>query len=158
MFDVAVTYIQQLQSGQPHVLLGEKLTGLGVGNIVGPGGKAEPGETPQQTAVREVWEEVGLVISEDDLVPIATITYPFLERDWLSQRSFVFACHTFTGTIQGSTELAASWWPIDRVPYERMWADAKLWLPRALEGSFVSATFEIGLEDEVVSIDYSPDH
>ena len=157
MFDVAVTYIHELRSGQPHVLLGEKLTGLGVGNIVGPGGKAERGETPQQTAVREVWEEVGLVISEDDLVPIATITYPFLEREWLSQRSFVFACHTFSGTVRESTELVASWWPIERVPYERMWPDAQLWLPRALSGSFVSATFEIGLENEVLSTDYSPE-
>lgn len=158
MFDVAVTYIQQLHRGQRQVLLGEKLTGLGQGNIVGPGGKAEPGETPQQTAVREVREEVGLVISEDDLVPIATITYPFLERDWLSQRSYVFACHSFTGELAQSSELRASWWPVDGVPYQRMWADARLWLPRALEGSFISATFEIGLEDEVVSTDYSPDH
>jgi 8-oxo-dGTP diphosphatase len=32
-----------------------------------------------------------------------------------------------------------------------MWADAALWLPRALGGEFVEATFEIGQADQVVS-------
>jgi len=155
MFDVAVTYIQQHQEGQPRVLLGEKLTGLGIGKIVGPGGKTEVGETPQETAIREVFEEVGLVIEPSDVVPIATITYPFLGRDWLSQRSHVFACHAFTGDVKESDELRASWWPLDALPYDRMWADAALWLPRALSGTFVRATFEIGPQNEVVQTDFS---
>ena len=155
MFDVAVVYIQKSLQGRPHVLLGEKLTGLGRGNVVAPGGKSEAGETPAQTAVREVWEEVGLVVDQKDLVPIATVTYPFQERDWLSQRSFVFACHRFAGELTESQELQASWWPLDSIPYPQMWADAGLWLPRALEGTFVTATFEIGLDDQVASTDFS---
>lgn len=154
MFDVAVTYIQQHQTGGPCVLLGEKLTGLGVGKIVGPGGKMEPGESPEDTAVREVFEEVGLVLDPSDLVPIATITYPFLGRDWLSQCSHVFACHTFSGEVVASEELSASWWPLEALPYDRMWADAGLWLPRALGGTFVTATFEIGSHNEVVGTDF----
>lgn len=155
MFDVAVTYIQQRQGDLSRVLLGEKLTGLGEGKIVGPGGKTERGETPQETAVREVFEEVGLEIELIDLVPIAIISYPFLDRDWLSQRSYVFACHAFSGEIQESEELRASWWPLDALPYDRMWADAALWLPRALGGTFVTATFEIGLDNEVVRTGFS---
>jgi len=155
MFDVAVTYIQQLPEGPPAVLLGEKLTGLGPGKIVGPGGKTEGEETPQETAVREVLEEVGLVIAEADLVPIATITYPFLGREWLSQRSHVFSCHRFTGEVKNSEELRASWWALDALPFERMWADARLWLPLALSGTFVNATFEIGLDNEVAASDFA---
>lgn len=155
MFDVAVTYIQQPWAGTPSVLLGEKLTGLGTGKIVGPGGKTESGETPAETAIREVFEEVGLVIAEPDLVPIATIVYPFVGREWLSQRSHVFTCQKSTGAVKNSRELLASWWPVDKIPYERMWADAGLWLPRALGGTFVSATFAIGLHNEVVDTDFS---
>lgn len=33
-----------------------------------PGGKLEPGESPREAAVREIEEELGLVILQDDLV------------------------------------------------------------------------------------------
>jgi 8-oxo-dGTP pyrophosphatase MutT (NUDIX family) len=132
------------------VLLGEKLTGLGVGKFVGPGGKSEPGETAPETAVREVHEEVGLSVDPGHLVPIATISYPFVGRDHLSQRSFAFMTTAFRGTVKPSNELVATWWPLDEIPFHKMWPDAGIWLPRALGGEFVEATFTIGLNNEVL--------
>lgn len=151
MFDVAVTYILRDNDGVQEVLLGEKLTGLGIGHIVGPGGKVEPGESPERAAVREVLEEVGLIIESGSLRPIACIRYPFENRDALSQRSFVFVASSFSGEVQASGELVASWWPVSEIPYERMWADAKLWLPRAMAGDFVEATVVIGESNDVLS-------
>ncbi len=153
MFDVAVTYILRDNLGVAEVLLGEKLRGLGAGNIVGPGGKVEEGETPEEAAIREVREEVGLVIESHALSPLARIHYPFLHRENLSQRSFVFSAQTFSGEIRVSGELVASWWPVEKIPYERMWSDAKLWLPRALSGQFIDATVVIGENNEVLSHD-----
>lgn len=153
MFDVAVTYILRDNAGVTEVLLGEKLRGLGVGHIVGPGGKVEPGETPEEAAIREVHEEVGLVIGPQALTPLARISYPFANRDALSQRSFVFSTRIFSGEIRASGEISASWWPVTEIPYERMWADAKLWLPRALSGEFIEATVVMGESNEVLSHD-----
>ena len=153
MFDVAVTYILRDNGGVTEVLLGEKLRGLGAGHIVGPGGKVEAGETPDEAAIREVLEEVGLVIEPRALTPLACITYPFANREGLSQRSFVFSAQAFSGELQGSGELVASWWPVEEIPYERMWSDAKLWLPRALSGEFIDATIVIGERNEVLSHD-----
>lgn len=148
-----MTYILRDNAGVTEVLLGEKLRGLGAGHIVGPGGKVEPGETPEEAAIREVHEEVGLVIGPEALAPLARISYPFVNRNALSQRSFVFSTRVFSGEIRESGELSASWWPVTEIPYERMWADAKLWLPRALSGEFIEATVVMGESNEVLSHD-----
>jgi 8-oxo-dGTP diphosphatase len=153
VFDVAVTYILRDNAGVTEVLLGEKLRGLGVGHMVGPGGKVEWGETPEEAAIREVQEEVGLIIEPGALTPLARIRYPFVNREALSQCSFVFSARVFSGELQSSGEIAASWWPVATIPYERMWSDAKLWLPRALSGEFIDATIVMGESNEVLSHD-----
>ena len=151
MFEVSVVYILRAGTGGDEVLLGEKLTGLGVGKVVGPGGKQEPGETPEDTAVREVREEVGLALSPENLVPLARITYPFVGRPKLSQRSHAFVVREWSGKPRSSDEIFPAWWAISHLPLTRMWSDAALWLPRALGGEFVEATFEIGKADQVLS-------
>ncbi|MDP4586275.1 MAG: 8-oxo-dGTP diphosphatase [Microbacteriaceae bacterium] len=145
MFDVCVVYLlRDRHVGAEivtEVLLGEKLTGLGVGKLVGAGGKLEPGESARTAAVREVDEELGVDVVASDLVAISDITYPFVDRDEWSQRSFGFVTRTWTGTPTGSDELAPHWFPIDAIPFDRMWADARLWLPRAFAGEFVDANY-----------------
>jgi 8-oxo-dGTP diphosphatase len=151
MFEVSVVYILRPGFGGDEVLLGEKLTGLGAGKVVGPGGKQEPGETPEETALREVREEVGLTLALENLVPLARISYPFVGRPELSQRSHAFLVRDWSGQLRASDEISPSWWEIGQLPVDRMWSDATLWLPRALAGEFVEATFEIGEADQVLS-------
>ncbi len=140
---MSVVYLLRGEASAQQVLLGEKLTGLGRGKIVGPGGKKEGQETPEQTAVREVWEEVGIRIAPEALRPMARIQYPFLGREQLSQKSHAFVARDFQGDPRSSEELNPAWWELSRMPLDRMWADARLWLPRALAGEFLEATFEI---------------
>ena len=145
MYDVCVVYLVREREVDgvvvAEVLLGEKLTGLGVGKLVGAGGKLEPGEDPRSAAIREVAEELGVTVDPTDLHPISRITYPFVDKaDW-SQRSFGFVTRAWTGTPTATAELAPRWFPRDRIPFDRMWADARLWLPRALAGEFVEATY-----------------
>jgi len=154
VFDVSVTYLLRERRGVREVLLGEKLTGIGQGKIVAPGGKSENTESPAHTAVREIREEVGLSVNPQALVPIAEISYPFYSRPELSQRSFAFLCTDFSGELRPSRELDATWWPVAAIPFDRMWADAGLWLPRALTGDYVRATIEIGLDNEVLSAEF----
>ncbi|PPF30334.1 hypothetical protein C5C42_11555 [Rathayibacter sp. AY1F7] len=132
--EVCVVYVLRDGPRGAEVLLGRKRRGLGEGRVVAPGGKLEPGESPVAAAVRELQEEAGLVARAADLEPRGVLDYSFPHRPAWSQRSHVFLCRRVTGEVTESSELAAAFVPVEEVPFERMWDDARLWLPGVLRG------------------------
>ena len=139
-----------------EVLIGEKLTGLGKGKLVAPGGKLEPGEMPPEAAVREVFEEVGVVVRARDLTLVGELTYLFPFKPEWTQKSSAFVVHEWLHEPLASNELDPAWYPISRLPLERMWSDAKLWLPDALQGETVIAEVEFAEDNaSVVRFDRS---
>ena len=149
-----VVYPLRHTAAGAEVLLGRKNTGLGVGRWVGPGGKVEVGESIREAAIRELHEEVGLHAVTHDLQPIARLHYPFPTRPHLSQRSHAFVLEAFEGAVSESVELSPEWWRVEDIPFHLMWADAKLWLPQALQGSFAEATITIGDDDSVMDVSW----
>ncbi|GAA1844854.1 8-oxo-dGTP diphosphatase [Agromyces salentinus] len=143
---VCVCYLLRERGGRTEVLLGRKRHGLGEGKWVGPGGKLEPGESPADAAVREVHEETGLSVRAADLEPRGLLTYLFPHREAWSQESSVFVCRSWSGEPEASDELDPEWFPVDEVPYERMWHDAGFWLPGVLAGGSVRRTFAFGAD------------
>lgn len=155
VYDVCVVYLVRTVStpagdSRTEILLGEKLTGIGIGKLVGAGGKVEPDEQVLDAAVREVFEELSVTIDPSDLEPISLITYPFVDRDEWSQRSHGFIARTWSGEPQRSDELAPQWIDADDIPFDRMWADAQTWLPRALAGEFVEKTIAFRADGTMV--------
>ncbi|QHF23994.1 NUDIX domain-containing protein [Rathayibacter sp. VKM Ac-2804] len=149
--EVCVVYVLRDSPRGVEVLLGRKLRGLGEGRIVAPGGKLEPGESPAEAAVRELAEEVGLRTEPTDLEPRGSLDYLFPHRPAWSQRSHVFVCRRWSGDVVASGELAAAFVPLDEVPLDRMWDDARFWLPAVLRsGTEASGTFEFGADLEHV--------
>jgi 8-oxo-dGTP diphosphatase len=131
--EVCVCYIlDETPENGYRVLLGEKKKGLGRGRLVGPGGKLEAGETPEQAAVREVLEESGLRVDERDLIRLGRIRYEFPFHEAWSQVSWVFATRRWRGDIIESDELLLHWHRVNEIPFDRMWDDAKFWLPEVL--------------------------
>jgi 8-oxo-dGTP diphosphatase len=155
--EVCVCYLLRTTAdGTSQVLLGRKKTGLGAGRLVGPGGKLEPGETPRQAAVREVAEEVGLVIDAADLQLMGELTYPFPHQPAFSQRSWVFRTERFSGEAIESDELEPVWVDVAGIDYSRMWDDARYWLPATLRGAAVHATFSFGPDGRTVEASDHP--
>ncbi len=147
MFDVCLAIIHD---DRGRVLLGTKMRGIGMGNVVGVGGKLEAGETPVEALVREVWEESGLHLDAADLTAAAVIEYTFPARAEWSQRSYVFTASLPEGAVAvSSDELSLEWF--DAPPYERMWADAREWLPRVLSGEVLDASFEFAEDNATVA-------
>ena len=141
---VCVCYLLRERAGVVEVLLGRKKHGLGMCNFVGLGGKLEPGESAIDAAVREVFEESGVVVAASDLEPRGRLTYHFPHREAWSQESNVFVCRTWRGVPAGSAELDPEWFALDAVPFDEMWDDARHWLPTVLEGGRVRRTFVFG--------------
>jgi 8-oxo-dGTP diphosphatase len=148
---VCVVYLLRAGPDGDEVLLGEKRRGLGAGNVVGPGGKREPGETAVETAVREVAEEIGVTLAASGLEARGTLDYRFPFRPSWSQRSDVFVARRWVGVPTASDELEPRWIPLDDVPYDRMWDDARYWLPAVLRGGSVDARFTFAEDCATVS-------
>ena len=148
---VCVCYLTRLSpDGNPQVLLGRKKKGLGVGNIVGLGGKLESGETAVDAAVREIEEESGLVVEASALTQLGLLTYLFPHREEWSQESTVFVCDQWSGKPRESNELNPVWFDVEALPVDEMWDDARHWLPGVLAGVPVRATFTFGADLERV--------
>lgn len=113
-----------------RILLIDKKTGLGKGKVNGPGGKVEKGESPEACAVRECQEELGITVS--DLEYCGQHRFQFV--DGYSIHVWVYKTETFDGTPTESVEARPLWVDLDKIPYELMWEDDRLWLPMMLRG------------------------
>ena len=122
---------------EDNLLLIDKLTGLGKGKVNAPGGKIEQGESPVECAIRETFEEVGLQVH--DAREVAHLR--FLMSDYPDIECFAFSALSYSGSASSSQEARPFWCPIAEIPYNKMWADDVLWLPKVLEGRFVRGDF-----------------
>lgn len=124
-----------------YVLLGHKKTGIGAGNVTGIGGKLEPGEEPRQAAARELAEEAGVRVDADALTYMAQLWFAFPARPAWDMTVSVFTATEWTGEPAESAEIASRWFPVNALPFDQMWDDARHWLPSVLAGQWVTATF-----------------
>ena len=66
-----------------EILLGKKKRGMGVQKWNGFGGKVKEGETMRECAVRELYEECGLLANKDDLEIVADLYFRNIEgMEW----------------------------------------------------------------------------
>ena len=113
-----------------EILLITKKRGLGKGKVNGPGGKVDPGETPEQSAVRECREE--LCIEVGNLEYCGEHRFQF--TDGYSIHVWVYRTRDFEGEPTETIEAEPLWTPIDEIPYDLMWEDDRYWLPKLIRG------------------------
>lgn len=84
-----------------------------------PAGKVDPGEDPAQTAVRELREETGYVVTA--LAPLAEGLC--VSPGYTTERMDIYAVTVAEQTVPKRTEdadITVSWWPLRRVPTQDM--------------------------------------
>ena len=104
----------------------------------GLGGKVEPGETPEQCAIREVQEESGLTTINLKLHGV--ITFPMFDGmdDWYV---FVFTITEFEGEMIESPEGELAWIPDEKLLELNLWDGDRIFPPWLKQDKFFSAKF-----------------
>ncbi len=127
------------------VLLIRKKRGLGAGYYNGVGGKVEEGEDVVPAAIRECREEVGIEPRDLEWMGILEFwNYEGNSRVESVHFVHVFLAHDFSGVPRESEEAKPIWFSINEVPYDNMWSDDMMWLPKVLGGKRVYARFNFG--------------
>jgi mutator mutT protein len=85
-----------------------------------PGGKIEPGETPEQALKREIWEELETLIVVERLVQTVEWDYP---KFHLTMHCFL--CHVENGDLTLKEHEAARWLAQDEL-YSVKWLPADI--------------------------------
>ena len=119
------------------VLLIRKKRGLGAGKVNGPGGRVEGDESLAECAVRECQEE--LHVTPQQVSERGRLRFQFL--DGYSLDVHVFRALAHEGTAQETDEAIPLWTAFEDIPYDEMWQDDALWLPRMLEGRTFDGRF-----------------
>lgn len=108
--------------------------GVSKGNWNFPGGKMDPSETIEECVKREVLEETGLSITN----PIYIGKLRFFNPDWAVN---VFRATEFTGQVTETEEGRLSWMDVGNLPFDKMWAADRIWVPLAMAGKRVDGSF-----------------
>jgi 8-oxo-dGTP pyrophosphatase MutT (NUDIX family) len=102
-----------------------------MGNWNGFGGKNHEGETIIQTALRELSEEAEIFLKESDVKKVGILHFFYQAKPERNQD-----VHIYSGIYEGdgkeTEEMKPQWWNIDDIPYDSMWEDDSIWLPKLI--------------------------
>jgi 8-oxo-dGTP diphosphatase len=71
-----------------------------------PGGKVEPGERPEQSLIRELREELGIVVKEECLAPLTFASHAYPDFHLLMP---LYVCRRWDGIVEPREKQALKW-------------------------------------------------
>lgn len=138
---IQLATICYLDNGSHFLMLhrNKKPNDIHEGKWIGVGGKLEAGESPDECAIREIYEETGLRVKK--LHMAGMITFPdFTENtDWYT---YVFKVTDFEGTMIDCNEGTLEWVAYDQVLTKPTWEGDHTFVSWLLEDKpYFSAKF-----------------
>ena len=117
----------------------KKANDMHLGKWNGLGGKLNPGESPEECAVREIFEESGLRVRNPQLKGVLTFPAFANDEDWYA---FVFVVDNFEGELIDSSEEGVLRW-VDNTGLLslNLWEGDRIFLPWLDQPGFFSGKF-----------------
>lgn len=104
----------------------------------GLGGKLEPGETPEESVIREVKEESGITIKNPELKGLLTFPAFDTNDEW---KVFVFIANEFEGELIESNEGNLKWINNNEIFDLNLWEGDRIFLKWLGNSGFFSGKF-----------------
>src|ERR1022692_3803424 len=90
-----------------RVLLAERPAGKAMAGVWEfPGGKVEQGERPEETLIRELKEELGIIVKEACLAPLTFASHSYPEFHLLMP---LYVCRRWEGTVAAQEGQKLTW-------------------------------------------------
>lgn len=134
-----------LFNDKAQILLCMKKRWFGVWKWNWSGWKVGFEESVIESASRELLEETAISISSDKLKEVWILHYFWdWKEDW-NQSVYVFIS-SYNWEFQETDEMNPQWWNISEIPYEEMWDNDRIWLPRVLNGENIEWNFYFDID------------
>lgn len=134
------TLVYPIRNGE--VLLAKKTKKIGIGLWNGWGGAKEEGETIREAARREFEEESGCLASLEDFEYVGKVTFHNQKADGrkFDVEVYIFLLLTWEGEPKSCPEMVEpTMFPINALPFSKMMASDKDWLPIVLAHQTIEA-------------------
>ncbi len=140
---------------EDKVLLGVRKTsslGLGIKRLSGLGGKVGDetefaNETHEEALVRELREEVGIEVKNAMCMGNVRFIFPHKPKWTLDTK--IYLIDEWEGEPVETEAIAPEWVSVSDIPWERMWSDNYIWVPKVLMREKIQAVILHGEEGVV---------
>jgi 8-oxo-dGTP pyrophosphatase MutT (NUDIX family) len=126
-----------IEKDEKFLMLKKAAELFGGGKWNAPGGKLNDGESFDECAVREAFEETGLKLGGVEERGILK----FFESGKFAWDVHVFVSNNFEGEMKQGSEGELKWIEKNNMPFDDMWADDFHWFPFLIDGKKFEGTF-----------------
>ena len=105
--DLVLVAACALVDSDGRVLIAQRPTGKPMAGLWEfPGGKVEPGERPEQTLIRELEEELGIIVNEACLAPLTFASHVYADFHLLMP---LYVCRRWEQTVTAKEGQKLAW-------------------------------------------------